>query len=105
MRTKKVVYTGRRGKIARLGHSFERGVPKDVPWDIAMRLIVHYPREHEVVWEGRLEDSLVETVPPEVADTPVAVAPDVVDEPAPAIEAAPDAAPRRGRPKKPAPSR
>lgn len=98
MRTKKIVYTGRRNKISRLGHTFERGVPKDVPFDIAMKLVVHYAREHEVVWEGRLEDSLVETTPQNADSLP---APDVVveqvaiEEPAPAKPA-----PTRGRPKK-----
>lgn len=100
MRTKKIVYTGRRNKITRLGHTFEKGVPKDVPFDIAMRLIVHYAREHEVVWEGRLEDSLIETTPKDTDPLPapdVAVEQDAVEEPAP-----PKPAPTRGRPKKPA---
>jgi len=100
VRTKKIVYTGRRNKISRMGHTFERGVPKDVPFDIAMKLVVHYAREHEVVWEGRLEDSLIETAP-QVADP--LPAPDVVVEQAAVEEPAPPKpAPTRGRPKKPA---
>ena len=58
MRTKTLVYTGRMTKIARLGHNFERGVPKVVPYEIAMKLVVHYSREFEVVWEGKVEDTL-----------------------------------------------
>lgn len=58
MRTKTLVYTGRRGSIDRLGHHFDRGVPKVVPYEIAMKLVVHYSREFEVVWEGKIEDTL-----------------------------------------------
>lgn len=58
MRTKTLVYTGRRGSIDRMGHHFDRGVPKVVPYEIAMKLVVHYSREFEVVWEGKVEDTL-----------------------------------------------
>jgi hypothetical protein len=58
VRTKTLVYTGRRGAIDRMGHHFDRGVPKVVPYEIAMKLVVHYSREFEVVWEGKVEDTL-----------------------------------------------
>jgi len=99
-RTKKVVYTGRMNKISRLGHSFERGVPKEVPFLVAMKLVTHYAREYEVIWEGRIEDSLSTTTQPTTEAVPDS---DVAVEPAaPEVIEAPKPAPTRGRPKKPA---
>lgn len=99
-RFKKVVYTGRMNRVSRLGHTFERGVPKEVPFLAAMKLLTHYAREYEVIWEGRLEDSLSTTTQPTteaVPDKDVAVEPVVAE-----VVEAPKPSPARGRPKKPA---
>ena len=100
-RKKRMVYVGRRGWIDRLGVRFERYVPLDVDLLTARKLVMAYPLDYEMVWEGAPDVPARGSVAEAQADTADVPAPDVVVEQVVAEEDAPKKpAPTRGRPKK-----
>lgn len=101
-RKKRMVYVGRRNWIDRIGVHFERYVPLDVDLIIARKLVMAYPLDYEMVWEGapdvlpaQSEDAAAETASEDVSAPDVVVESDVAEEDAPKKPT-----PARGRPKK-----
>lgn len=99
-RKKRMVYVGRRNWIDRMGIHFVRYQPLDVDLLTARKLVMAYPLDYEMVWEGNGVPAQPETIEAE-ASPAVVPAPDVVVEQVGAeVEAPKKSAPARGRPKK-----
>ena len=99
-RKKRMVYVGRRNWIDRMGIHFVRYEPLDVDLLTARKLVMAYPLDYEMVWEGNHVPAQPEAVKAE-ANPAVVPASDVVVEQAGAEdEAPPKPTPARGRPKK-----
>lgn len=95
-----MVYVGRRNWIDRMGIHFVRYEPIDVDLLTARKLVMAYPLDYEMVWEGKSVPAQPQAVLAEENPVVVPASDVVVEQVGAEAEAPKKQAPARGRPKK-----